>query len=307
MQDLEPLGGLAVGLGGRGELRGGGGEGETAERAPRAGGEHVGGSHSAKIGDEPGQVREAHGDALGVDDRQSEARTHQQLAGGANVDLRMDSRRERFGRFRFVGRTHRLAEPRQAARSRKGGEEEPVGPQGAADEGERAGQVVHSVEHANRDDQVERAFAERQAVLVALDAGGRHGEQPSRVRRDDVDAARAQLPGKVGGAAAEIESIAELAFDEFEALEQLVSGAAVQKIDRLRRGTVATQAAQPPVKRAILGRRFHARRYSKAEAAGTCPRANNNVRFRTVSGSHRREWLRKMRWHGSCSLCREQA
>ena len=134
--------------------------------------------HGAQVADEVHQRLESDVDRLDVDHRQSESGPGQQVAGGADVDLGMDSSRRRT-RHRVRGE-HRPLQPRQAAGAGEGAEEQAVRPQRPSDQKQRARQIVDGVERARRDDQVEGAVGEGQPVLVLDAAGQRAKAAPER-------------------------------------------------------------------------------------------------------------------------------
>ena len=111
----------------------------------------------------------AHGQRLDIGDRQREAGADQQVARRAHVDLRVEPR----GGPVALGLAERGAQRGQAAAADERAEEQAVGAQHAADQRQRAGQVVDLVEHARADHQVEAGVGEGQPVLVALHAAAR--------------------------------------------------------------------------------------------------------------------------------------
>ena len=149
----------------RPEIGVGGGEAEAGERRVRALGEDVGGAGEPQVRDQPGQGRIAHLHHLAVRDRQSEARAGEQIARRAHVDLRMDARGG-VAPFRRLGRAHRPAQARQAAGAGEGGEKQAVRLQRAADQAQRAGQIVDRVEQADRDGEIEAAAPATGGLLL---------------------------------------------------------------------------------------------------------------------------------------------
>ena len=110
----------------------------------------------------------------------------------------------------------------QAAGPGEGGKEQPVGPERAPDQQERARQVVDAVECSDRGDQVEPDVAEGQAVFIALHAPGSRREKSARIGGRDLEAAFAQRCGEVAGAAAKIERVREAPLHQVKPLDQLV-------------------------------------------------------------------------------------
>lgn len=170
----------------------------------------------------------------------------------------METRRRRLP-FRRLGRTKRGAKPGQASGAGEGGEEQAVGLQGAADQGERSGKVVDGVEHADRDDEIEGAVGKGEAILVALDSARRGRERETRIGGSYGKPTLAQPPGEIGMAAAEVERRGEVAPDKVEPLEKLAGGAGQEIVGAgARRGAVAPEPAESTVERPVLsGARVH--------------------------------------------------
>jgi predicted enzyme related to lactoylglutathione lyase len=270
VDDLESLGDLAVGVGVGSEVRCRGGQSGLSQRSPRPRREQVGRAHATQIGDQLPQRREADCDGFAIGDGERESGAAEQVTRRAEIDLGVDSRRSGFGVSEGFGGPHCGAKARQTARSGEGGKQQAVGSQRAADQGQGARQVVNAVQHADRDDEIEDAVGEGQAVLVTLNPRHARGEGAPGIDRDHVHAAGAEAGGEIANTAAEIERGPEVAPHQIEALEQFVGRTPVQ-IESVvvgRGGAISPEATEPSVERHVLGAaRLHARCYSKARRA----------------------------------------
>jgi hypothetical protein len=191
MDDVKLFDGLAVGRGVGGEVHHRRGQPEPGPRGVVAR-KHIGAADRAQVPHEARQPGIADLDRVDIGNGQREPRAAEQVPGGADVDLRVDV--SGCSAFGLVRSQHRPSQARKAARSGKGGEEQPVRPQGPPDEGERPGQIVDAVKHADADHEIECAVGKGQAVLIAVDASGRPREPPARIGAGDLETARAESP-----------------------------------------------------------------------------------------------------------------
>ncbi len=125
---------------------------------------HVARSHSPQIVHQAEHAGIAHRQPFGIRHRQRKSRTLQQVAGGADVDLRVQPRNGAI----LLGKTQRVAKRCQAAGTRKSGEQQPVWLQHAADECKRAGHIIDLVEDARANYKIKACIGEWQAVFVGL-------------------------------------------------------------------------------------------------------------------------------------------
>ena len=213
----------------------------------------------------------AHVERLAVGDRQREAGAHQQVA-------RRRARRSADG-SRAAGRSpsaiaQRRAQRGQAAAADERAEEQPVGPQRAADLRQRAGHVVDAVEHA-RATRSDRSWRRRTA------AGPRRPARrplPAAKRAAGIDPRDAARPAARRSAveAAEVEHVGEMRASRSQPLGDPVEHRRAQEVvvGIVRRGAVAAQAARGAVEdfggvhRARLCRRGAARQEAMGDGPG---------------------------------------
>jgi ComF family protein len=217
----------------------------AAERG--AGVEQVGGGHAAQVGEEARGIGVADRQRHRIGDGQGETGTAQQIARHPHVDARMHTRR--CSTRRHVPGQQRPAQTREAVPPDEAGEEQAVGFQHAADQRQRAGQVVHAVQHPGAEDEIEAGVGEGQAILVALHAARRAGEGEPGIGADGGDAARAQCRRRRPVRAAEIEGAGEAAGDAVQPLDQFVDDVIAQEGVRREAGggAIAAQAADRAV------------------------------------------------------------
>ena len=98
----------------------------------------------------------------------------------------------------LLGRQQGGAQLAQRAAAEQGGQQQPVGLQGAADLDERARQIVDEVQRQARDDQVERLVAERQRFLVGPHARGLALREQARPRARPRSPSRRPAPAAAG-------------------------------------------------------------------------------------------------------------
>ena len=201
--------------------------------------EQVARRHPAKISQQPKHVAIAHRERLDIGDRQREPRAHQQIAGGAHVDQRVEPRDGPVG----LRRAQRGAQPGQAVAADEGAEKQPVRAQRAADQAQRARQVADLIEHSGAYHQIEGGIGEGQPVLVRLNA--------TRVRREEEAGihprhARARRRGKGAVEAAAIEHIGKIALHRIQSVCDPLDHGGAQEIMRRKAagGAVAAQAAR---------------------------------------------------------------
>lgn len=226
---------LCIGAGGKGRCQLG--EGVAAQR--HTPGQQIARRHAAQIAHQAEHIAVANIQDLGIGHGQRKACAHQQITGGANIDLGMDARRRAVA----FGLTQAGTQRRQTAGCGKGGKEQPVRAQHAPDQGQRARQIVDGVKNTCRDHQIERCIGKGQAVLIALNAadGARKAEpsvksRVSAIRRHDQPT----------GASAEIEHIVETARYHAEPVVEALKHEAPQEIMRgvIRHSPVAAMAAK---------------------------------------------------------------
>ena len=144
----------------------------------------IGRRHPAKIVQQAIEAGIANIEAFDIGDRQGEARADKQVAGGPHVDPRMHARRRPI---RFCSKQQRT-QPRQAVAADERAEEQAVRPKRAPGERQSAGQVVDAIEHARRNDQIERFVGKREAILIRLHAANGSREAKAGIGTHDADA-----------------------------------------------------------------------------------------------------------------------
>ena len=285
MDDLEPLGGLAVGLGMRGEIGDRGGEPAPAERAAGRAREGCW-SRPSRAGRRPAGAARRSGPSRGSQSatgRAKPARLSRSPAARTSIWGWICGRG--LAAFAPLRRRASRSQPRQAARAGEGGEEQAVGPQRPPDQGSAPGRSLTLSSAPDRDDEVEGGVGEGQAVLVALHAAGARGERGAGIGGDHVEPALAQAAGQIAAAAAEIERVARKA--RWHRPSRSISSSAARRMEIIgagaaRRGAVAAQPAQAPVERLVLDARpAPRRRYSKAGRPPSCPPPDRLSGFRT--------------------------
>jgi ComF family protein len=252
VDDVKLFDNLAVRRRAGGEIGDRGRQSDSADRAAVATREAVGRAHRAQIGDETRQARIAHFDPIRIGNGQREAGPAQEIAGRAHVDLRVDMGRGGAA-LRFVRGQHRRLEPRQAARTDKGAEEQAVRAERPPDQHQCAGQIVHAVKQADGDDEIEARIAEGQPIFVALHAAGCAGEPAARVGCSDPQLARPQRRKHSRLGDTQDQSLFKGSGHQPESLEQIISGRAKQIIGAAdpRRGAIPALAPERAVERLV--------------------------------------------------------
>ena len=202
----------------------------------------VGRRHPAQIAEQAPKIAVSDIESLDVRDRQRKACPHQQIAGGADVDLRMQSRCRAVGLSDAEGSAQR----RQASGTDERAKKESVGAQYAPDQRQCAGQVVDLVEHAGADYKVEAGVGKWQLILIGLDAVGRRGKRTARIAARDAGAGRR---GKGGIETPEIQDVGERPRHRIEPLADPVEHRLAEKVvpGINGRGTIAAAAARGAV------------------------------------------------------------
>ncbi len=181
----------------------------------------------------------------------------------------MDARRSAARRSGIRG-LHRRAQPRQAARSCESPKKQSVRLQRAADERQRAGQIVHAVKNSDGNDQIEAGIRERQPIFVATDAIRLiTGKETAAVGGCHLEPPAAELGRNVPIRAAKIERLTEVSLDAAQALQQLIGGSAMEIIgsDEAQRGALSAQAPQSSIEWSIHGGACGATAYEGQAAA----------------------------------------
>ena len=139
----------------------------AAGRRPPPLDQDVGRAHPPQILHQRKRAVVAHHDAIDVGDRQRKARALQQRADIAQIGKRRDPRRHSAFAFGFRRRKGlpQLGQ-RIAADHRR--QQQPVGPQRAADLREHAGQIVDELKGERGDDEIERFRLQRENFLPGL-------------------------------------------------------------------------------------------------------------------------------------------
>ena len=151
--------------------------GAAGRRAPPLD-QDIGRAHPPEILHQRKRAVVAHHDAIDVGDRQREAGALQQRADIAQIGERRDARRHAALAFGFGGGKGlpQLGQ-RIAADHRR--QQQPVGPQRAADLRQHARQIVDELERKRGDGEIERFRLQRQRFRsIGIDAGDRSGNDP---------------------------------------------------------------------------------------------------------------------------------
>ncbi len=140
----------------------------AAGRCPSAFEENIGGTHPPQILHQRERVVVPHHDAIDIGDRQREPRALQQPADVAQIGKRRDARRHPAFAFGLGGRK-RLPQLGQRIAADHRREQQPVGPERAADLREHTGQIIHKLKGERGDDEVERFRLQRECFVVGIE------------------------------------------------------------------------------------------------------------------------------------------
>lgn len=133
----------------------------------------------------------------------------------------------------------------KAAGPRKSAEKQAVRPQCAADQQQRAGQIVDLIQPAARHDQIEATIREGQVILIALHPARGPGEATARIGGNHLDPARFQRPADAAIQAAQIERPGEGPLDAVQPVQNFDRHARMQEIMPGETGRGAIAAGTP--------------------------------------------------------------
>ena len=214
-------------------------------------GQHVARAHAAQVVHQPDDVAIADRQHVAVRHRHGEAGAAQQVAGGAHVDLGMDMLAGPIA----LGGEQRGLEAGQAARAGKGRQHQPVGPQHASHQDQRAGQVVDAVERAAGQHQVETGVGKGQGVFVGLHAASLSRRQEGGIDGGDALAHPFQRGAGAIVGAPDQQRFGQVPLHVAQPLQQFVQHRPVQEIMRRKTGQhpVAPARAQRSVENVGAG------------------------------------------------------
>jgi len=198
--------------------------------------------HSTQITEQPAEIAVPDVERFHIRDGQGEPRPHQQVAGGSYVDLRVETR---GGPLAFRG-PQCAAKCRQTPRTNERTEKQAVGTQHAADQGQRAGEVVDLIEYASAYHEIERRIGEREAILVGLHAARLGGKGEPRIAARH---SRTRWRNERAVEAAEIEDVGKVSRHCIQPFGDSVEHRGPQEVvlGIARRGTVPANTARGAV------------------------------------------------------------
>ena len=238
--DLECLVGPATIVGCASESRGGPSHRRRHERL--ALGQDITRPHSAQITEQPAEIAVPDVERFYIGDGQGKPCAHQQVAGGSHVDLRVEARGWPLA---FRG-PQCAAKCRQTPRTDERAEKQAVRAEHAANQGQRAGQVVDLIEYARAHHEIERGIGEGETILVSLHAAWLGSKREPRIAAGHAGARRR---GEGAVEAAEIEDVGKVSRHCIQPFGDSVEHRGPQEVVAgiARRGTVPANTARGAV------------------------------------------------------------
>ena len=241
------------------------------ERRPAPAHQRVGLGHGAEIGQKPPRGFISNGKDIVVDDRQREAGALEERPGIGDPGERRDVGGD-AALLGEVGGEKRLAELGQGVAAKPRRQQQPVGPEQAADLNERAGEVVGGMKKEGREDEIEAIAGEGEKLLIGDDQRGTGsvlpGEAEHRAREVGRDQAIDPAAGECGHgqaavAGAEVEREREAAVDVGQAIAEAERDLGEQEAGAAQAGGAVAGApdGNPIEDERRVGSASHDRRY----------------------------------------------
>jgi ComF family protein len=188
-----------------------------------------------------------------IGDRHGEARAAEEVAGGADVNLRVNMRRSSAVRSAIPGK-HRFAKPWEAARPGEGSEKQAIRAKRPANQCQCPWQIVDAVQPASRDHQIETLRCEWQEVLVALDPPVSARGLITRVGADRPGPTRSQPLGNKLPCRTENKRVGKAAGHKVETVDQLIGQHPVELVGLAShaRSAVTAQTPNAPVEGGVM-------------------------------------------------------